>query len=147
MQGRASLTEIKGAASTYSLAQRGPPARSPQGGLACPELSPLSAESSLKSDCLCCSFENGLFILISLYSALYIREETNCISDSGHKVNCWKKETSAERSFSPSTPASPSLQHGRVLKSICASWEKLTDAPATPKSHTILWVFRALHVL
>ena len=74
-------------------------------------------------------------------------EEINCFSDIGHKANCWKKETSAECSFSPSIPASPSLGRGRRLKSICAFQEKHVDSPAIPKSHRFLWVFRALHVL
>lgn len=56
-----------------------------EGSPAGPELSPL--QCSLKSDCLWCTFENGIFILISLYSAFYIMEENNCISDNGHKVN------------------------------------------------------------
>lgn len=55
-----------------------------EGSPGAPELPP--PQCCLKSDCLCCSFENGIFILISLYSAFHITEEKCCEELQEHVV-------------------------------------------------------------
>lgn len=93
-----------------------------------PQRAAVLAQSCLKSDCFSRSFKNSGVVIISLNATLYIIEKKPALVPKD--VQSWKEEPSAECCFSCSIPASPSLEQGRMLKSICVSWEKHREAAA-----------------
>lgn len=102
------------------------------------------AQSSLESDCFCRGFKNKIFVIISLYSAYILWRKSNCTSAKGHTG--LKEGASAECCSSCSIPASPSLKHGRMLKSICVSWSSTgMQQPRCNPTHFPVWVLGALH--